>query len=192
MRFLALGDSYTIGEGVAGSERWPLRVVDAWRARGEAWDDPTYVATTGWTTGELAEGIRGTHLSPPYDRVSLSIGVNNQYQGLGVDAYREEFGALLSTALDLAGGDPRRVIVVSIPDYGLSPFAKGRDPARIARELDAFNAAAASVCAARGVRFVDVTGVSRQVQEGWWAADGLHPSGRQYAAWAQAIAGAVR
>jgi hypothetical protein len=138
-RFLALGDSYTIGEGVAAAERWPVQL--AARLRGRAVDvaDPEIVATTGWTTDELAAGIEEADPSGPYDLVSLLIGVNNQYRGLPVDGYREQFRDLLGVAIAFAHGDPSHVIVLSIPDWGVTPFAEGRDRAEIAKLIDAFN-----------------------------------------------------
>lgn len=195
-RFLALGDSYTIGEGVAAHERWPAQLADALRADGIAIGDADIVATTGWTTDELAAAIAARDFAPPYALVTLLIGVNNQYRGRPLDEYRGEFSALLDTAIAFAGGDAQRVVVVSIPDWGATPFAiaSGRDTAQIAREIDAFNAAARDIALARGAAFVDVTALSRSQpsNERWLAADGLHPSASQYAAWVAPIAIAAR
>ncbi len=190
-RYLALGDSYTIGEGVPASARWPVRLVQALRTRGVAIDEPRIIATTGWTTDELAAAIAAQAPSPPYDLVSLLIGVNNQYRGRPLDNYREEFSALLATAIALAGGVAQRVVTVSIPDWGLTPFAvdKGVDGARVGAEIDAFNAAARTLAHRQGVAFVDVTSLSRSAPDDphWLTGDGLHPSATQYAAWADAI-----
>lgn len=185
-RWLALGDSYTIGEGVAPGERWPAQVAAHLRARGIDVADPEIVATTGWTTDELDAGIDAARPRGPYALVSLLIGVNNQYRGRPVDEYREQLRALLQRAVGFAGGDPHRVVVVSIPDWGVAPFAEGRDRARIAREIDAFNAAASAIARQAGARWVDVTAASRAASgaPAQFAADGLHPSGRQYAGWA--------
>ncbi len=185
--YLALGDSYTIGEAVAEPERWPVQLAAGLRARGIALADPAIIATTGWTTDELWAAMDAAEPIAEHGFVSLLIGVNNQYRGRPVDDYAPEFARLLARAIALAGGRADRVLVLSIPDWGVTPFgqASGRDTARIAAELDAYNAAAAAECARRGVAFVDITGVSRRLggQPGRVAADGLHPSGQAYADW---------
>lgn len=186
--FLALGDSYTIGEAVAAVDRWPARLVQRLRQRGVALDEPQLVAVTGWTTDELAQGMEAATFSPPYDLVTLQIGVNNQYRGRAADEYRESFASLLERAITLAGDHPAHVVVVSIPDWGVTRFAReqGRDGASIASELDGYNAIARDACRSRGVTFVDITGISRQ-HPGLTAPDGLHPSAAQYALWTDAI-----
>ena len=189
-RYLALGDSYTIGEGVAPEGRWPAQLVAALRAAGLAIDDPRIIATTGWTTDELSAALDATEpLSADWDMVSLLIGVNNQYRGRDADDYAREFAALLERAIGYAGGRERRVFVLAIPDWGVTPFAieADRDRAAIARELDAYNAIAADVCARRGVTFVDIAPVSRArgAEAAMLADDGLHPSAALYAEWAQ-------
>jgi lysophospholipase L1-like esterase len=197
--FLALGDSYTIGEGVAEPERWPNQLAVLLRARGIAIDDPRIIATTGWTTDELDAGIDAAHAREaiPADHalVSLLIGVNNQYRGRTLDEYETQFAALLERAVGFAGGEATRVIVLAIPDWGVTPFAvqSGRDRAQIAAQLDAFNAAAARITNDRGVRFVDTAPVSRERggEEAMLADDGLHPSGAMYARWAEASLGAA-
>src|SRR5437867_870540 len=135
MRYLALGDSYTIGEGVAEQERWPVQLVRLLRHRGVAIADPEIIARTGWTTEELAAAIAQHPPRGPYALVSLLIGVNDQYRGGDPEAYRPRFAALLAQAISFAGNDARRVIVLSIPDWGVSPFAAGGDRARIAAEI---------------------------------------------------------
>lgn len=189
LRFLALGDSYTIGEGVAEDGRWPVQLAALLRADGLAVDPPTIVARTGWTTDELSAAMDDADLDRAYDLVSLLIGVNNQYRGRTLDEYQAQFDALLVRAIELAGHRAGRVLVLSIPDWGVTPFAakSGRDVARIGAELDAFNNAAAATCAGRGVRFVDITPLSRDpgAQPAMIAADGLHPSAAQYALWAR-------
>jgi lysophospholipase L1-like esterase len=189
LRYLALGDSYTIGEAVVEADRWPVQLARALRARGVAVSDPRIVARTGWTTDELSAAMDETRLDPPYDLVSLLIGVNNQYRGRSLDEYRTQFRALLQRAIALAGDQPARVFVMSIPDWGVTPFAtqSGRDRAQIARELDAFNQAARRMAAERGVAFVDITAISRDPKRGaaLLAEDGLHPSGKQYTLWMQ-------
>ena len=187
IRYLALGDSYTIGEGVAPGERWPMQLAAALRSRGTGVADPQIIARTGWTTDELDAGLDQAAPRGPYGLVTLLIGVNDQYRGGTADAYRPRFEALLRRAIGFAGGDAARVVVLSIPDWGVTPFAEGRDRARIAREIDALNAAAREVTAALGARWVDVTPASRQAGAAadMLVGDGLHPSGRQYARWTE-------
>mgnify|MGYP001810097717 FL=1 len=190
-KYLALGDSYTIGEAVAEDLRWPVQLVARLNRREFHFDPPEIIATTGWTTDELAAAMDAKYpvgTRADFDLVSLLIGVNNQYRGRALDEYREQFAALLERALALAGDDPQRVLLLAIPDWGVTPFGakSGRDTAQIARELDAFNAAAAGIAQARNVRFVDTSAVSREHGAEWVAEDGLHPSGALYAAWAEA------
>jgi lysophospholipase L1-like esterase len=186
MRFLALGDSYTIGEGVGEDERWPMRLAAMLRERGVAVGDPQIVARTGWTTDELSAAIDEADPQGPYALVTLLIGVNNQYRGRDAGEYRAEFAALLARAIGFAGGEPSRVVVLSIPDWGVSPFAEGRDRARIAAEIDAYNAINRDEAARAGARWVDVAPQSRDAgpDPAWLATDGLHPSGRAYQVWA--------
>jgi lysophospholipase L1-like esterase len=185
--YLALGDSYTIGESVPEAGRWPVQLAAALRARGIALDDPRIIATTGWSTDELSAAMDAAEPLGRHEFVSLLIGVNNQYRGWNVGEYRVEFADLLERAIALAGDRPGRVLVLSIPDWGVTPFgqASGRDTAGIARQLDDFNAAAADECAAHGVAFVDITPVSRErgAEPGMVAEDGLHPSAAMYAEW---------
>lgn len=183
-RFLALGDSCTIGEGVAERDRWPVQLARLLRAGGVDVAAPEIVARTGWTTAELDAGITAAVPRPPYDLVSLLVGVNNQYRGLARDAFAGEFAALLARAVSFAAGVPQRVLVLSIPDWGVTPFAEGRERAAIGVAIDAFNAAARTAAEGAGARWVDVTDLSREPRDGWLAPDGLHPSGAQYARWA--------
>jgi lysophospholipase L1-like esterase len=191
--YLALGDSYTIGEAVAAHERWPAVLVQRLRHGGMPIDEPQIVAVTGWTTDELAQGMDAAALLPPYGLVTLQIGVNNQYRGRPAGDYREQFAGLLDRAIALAGGRAARVVVASIPDWGVTRFAReqGRDRARVAAELDAYNALARAETERAGARFVDITGISRE-HPGLLADDGLHPSAGQYALWVEAIEPAVR
>ena len=185
LRFLALGDSYTIGEGVAPADRWPEQLIRLLASRGIRVAPPEIVATTGWTTDELEAGIDAAALQPPYDLVSLLIGVNNQYRGRTVEEYREEFRGLLERAIHLAGA-PERVLVLSIPDWGVTPFAEGRDRPRIAAEIEQFNAAGRVETELASARHVDILPVSRLAAGAphLSAADGLHPSGEMYGLWA--------
>lgn len=192
--FLALGDSYTIGEGVPEAGRWPVQLADLLRARGIALDAPRIIATTGWTTDELDAGIDAAHAAAPiptdHALVSLLIGVNNQYRGRSLAEYEVQFAGLLERAIEFAGGEASRVIVLAIPDWGVTPFAiqSGRDRAQIATQLDAFNLSAQRMTEARGARFVDTAPVSRERggEVAMLADDGLHPSGAMYALWAEA------
>lgn len=187
LSYLALGDSYTIGEGVAESGRWPVLLARTLREEGIALADPRIIATTGWTTDELAWGIDGAEPLGEWDFVSLLIGVNNQYRGRSAVEYRGEFETLLKRAIGFARGRADRVLVLSIPDWGATPFVKTTQatPETIAAELDTYNAAAQVVCEARGVAFVDITPVSRQRggEVEMLAEDGLHPSAAMYAQW---------
>jgi lysophospholipase L1-like esterase len=189
LRYLALGDSYTIGEGVAEDSRWPMQLARALRGEGVALDDPDIIAATGWTTDELDVAIDAAQPADDYDLVSLLIGVNNQYRARSVDEYRHQFAALLERAIGFADGRSERVLVLSIPDWGVTRFGRdsGRDLAVIARELDAYNAAAHDLCTARGVAFVDITEDSRErgAEPAMLADDGLHPSKAMHARWAE-------
>ena len=161
MRFLALGDSYTIGESVAVADRWPNQLARALHAKRSGRDDPAIIAKTGWTTDELSAAIDAAKPHGPYALVTLLIGVNNQYRGRDAEQYRKEFAALLERAIGFAGGDPKRVVVVSIPDWGVTPFAANRDRTTIAAEIDHFNAIAAEESKRAGAHYADVTPVSR-------------------------------
>jgi lysophospholipase L1-like esterase len=187
IRILSLGDSYTIGEGVGDKERWPVRLAALLRARGLRIGDPTIVARTGWTTDELSTGIDDAHPAGPFDVVTLLIGVNNQYRGRSVDEYREQFRALLARAIRFAGGSGAHVIVLSIPDWGVTPFAADRNRETIANEIDAFNAANRDEALKSGAHYVDITPISRRAHQdpGLVAGDGLHPSGEMYARWVE-------
>lgn len=190
-RILALGDSYTIGEAVAEHERFPSQLTTRLRERGIRVSDPEIVARTGWTTEELSAAIDDANPSGPFDLVTLLVGVNNQYRGGTNETYREEFAALLRRAIAFADGDSRRVIVISIPDWGVTPFAvaQQRDASRVAREIDAFNAIARQEAASLRVRFVDITPRSRDAahDQSLLTADGLHPSAKLYGEWAQTL-----
>jgi len=187
LRYLALGDSYSIGEGVAEAGRWPVQLAVRLRREGMSIEDPAILATTGWTTDELSVAMDAAAFQPPYDLVSLLIGVNNQYRGRSADEYRVQFLQLLERAIDLAGDRADRVLVLSIPDWGVTPFAhgSGRDVLRIAEELDVYNAIAQEETERSGARFVDITAISR-LHPALLADDGLHPSAAQYALWTEA------
>jgi lysophospholipase L1-like esterase len=185
IRYLALGDSYTIGESVAEKERWPNQLATLINPAGEI--DVTIIACTGWTTSELWEGIQAANPQGTYDMVSLLIGVNNQYRGYDINEYREEFKFLLEKSIEYADGKPEHVIVLSIPDWGVTPFAWGRDSTQIAADIDVYNAINLEESQKAGVYYVDVTPVSRKAvnDQSLIAGDDLHPSGKMYAEWAK-------
>jgi lysophospholipase L1-like esterase len=190
-RFLALGDSYTIGEAVDATDRWPVRLVSRLRESGLDVADPVIVARTGWTTDELNAAIDAAQLDAVFDLVTLLIGVNNQYRGRSAEEYRAEFRALLQRAILFGGSEPRRVLAVSIPDWGVTPFAtgSGRDVARISAEIDAFNVVGHAEASRAGAKFVDVTPISRRASsdKNLIAGDGLHPSAAMYEEWAATV-----
>jgi len=192
-RYLALGDSYTIGESVPDGERWPNQLAKRLETQGIQ-TEVTIIARTGWTTDELWQGIQAREIQPPYDLVSLLIGVNNQYRGRDIDEYREQFLFLLKKSIEYADGEPRRVIVLSIPDWGVTPFAAGRGSKKIAKEIDEFNQVNWEETEKAGAYHVDVTPVSREAvrDEALIASDGLHPSGKMYAMWAEKVLPVVR
>jgi lysophospholipase L1-like esterase len=189
VRILALGDSYTIGEGVPVEDRWPMQLAALLRTRGMRVAEPNIIARTGWTTDELAAAIDDAKPTGAYDLVTLLIGVNNQYRGRSVDEYRTQFHALLARAIGFAGGKPSRVVVLSIPNWGQTPFAAGRDRQRIALDIDAFNAVNRDEAARAGARYVDITPISNRVatEPDLVVADKLHPSARMYAEWVRAM-----
>lgn len=186
-QFLALGDSYTDGESVNEVERWPVQLVRMLQKLKVDIAEPFIIARTGWTTGELVDAIDRENPEATFDMVSLLIGVNNQYRGRDEEEYKKEFSLLLQRAIGFAGGRASHVIVLSIPDWGVTPFASGRDQARISRELDAFNRINCAEARKAGAKYVDVTPVSRKALKdtSLIAADGLHPSGKMYAEWAR-------
>ena len=190
MRFLALGDSYTIGESVLPAERWPSQLTVRLRERGFTFDDPLIIATTGWTTGDLSHALVQTGPLAPFDLVTLLIGVNNQYRGRSEEEYQHQFRALLQRAITYAGGDATRVIVLSIPDWSVTPFASalGAEQSsleRISAQIDRFNGINQIEAERSGAYYIYVTPVSREagVDRSLLAADGLHPSGKMYARW---------
>ena len=190
LRVLALGDSYTCGEGVEPAQRWPVQLARALRDGGIDAGEPHVIATTGWTTDELAAAIAAQQPLGTFDFVTLGIGVNDQYRGRSTAEYRAQLDPLLDTVIALAGGRSERVLMLSIPDWGVTRFAREqkRDVAAIGREIDAFNDVARSMCEARRIAFVDITPTSREHGDAddMVVADGLHPSGAMYARWVDA------
>lgn len=190
MRCLALGDSYTFGEGVEPAHRWPVQLAHALRDDGIDIGEPRILAKTGWTTEELAVAIAAVQPLGHFDFVTLGIGVNDQYRGHTANEYRAQLAPLLDTAVALAGGRTERLMMLSIPDWGATRFARQerRDVTAIAREIDGFNDIARDMCESRRIAFVDITPVSRDDgdSDAMLADDGLHPSGAMYARWVDA------
>lgn len=191
--YLALGDSYTIGEGVPVAENFPYQTIQLLRRSGRDFHAAEIVAKTGWTTDELQRGIDSTLLRKQYDMVSLLIGVNNQYRGRSVSEYGSEFEALLKQAIGFAGNQPAHVFVLSIPDWGVTPFAEGRDREQIAREIDEFNNTNKEVAGRYHVNYYDITPGTRvaATDRTLVAADNLHPSGKEYELWAKQLAAGI-
>jgi len=191
-KFLALGDSYTIGESVSSRERWPSQLVDSLQKRNIYFQQPRIIATTGWRTEDLDRAVHNENLSHDYDLVSLLIGVNDFYQGVSVDEYKPRFEKLLREAIALAGGRASHVFVVSIPDYAFTPFGESRRK-NISPGIDAFNTANRDIAGVFSVRYVDVTAISRRglKEPALVADDGLHPSSRMYAEWVCSIIGSL-
>ena len=189
IRFLALGDSYTIGHGVDVGERWPVQLVQRLREDDINMAEPEIIARTGWTAKELSLAIDDANPHGPYDLVTVMIGVNDQVRGRDVEEYRAEFEVLLQRAVVFAGGDPSRVIILSIPDWSVTPFAEGRDRLQISAEIELFNAVNRNESRRVGVRYVDITPISREAETNpkFLADDQLHPSGGMYAAWTDLI-----
>ena len=188
VRFLALGDSYTIGESVAELQRWPVQLANALSQRGYQVEKPEIIAVTGWRTDQLKDALLARNLSRQYDLVSLLIGVNNQYQKGTISRYKHDFDELLDLAVEHAGGDPSKVFVLSIPDYGFTPFGQA-NRAEISAEIDAFNDVNRSIALEHKVTYIDITEISRRglADPSLIAEDGLHPSAKMYRLWVQKI-----
>lgn len=187
--YLALGDSYTVGESISKKHTWPKQLVDSLKKRNIFLSEPRIIAKTGWTTDELKKAINDSSLDYPYDWVSLLIGVNNQYRGRDLDEFKLQFESLLFEAIAFSGNRKERVFVISIPDWGSMPFAKDRDPNKIAIEIDNFNQIIYEVCAFENIKFIDITPITRNIYSNpnWIAKDSLHPSKEQYSKWVEKI-----
>lgn len=183
-RFLALGDSYTIGQGVPAEDCWGVQLARL--AQAEGLQKPDIIARTGWTTEQLRDAVAAANPPASYELVSLMIGVNNQFQGLPLTEYRTDFRELLHTAIRLAGGRPGRVLVLSIPDWGQSRMGRSYSQAYISQEINQFNAAAQQECTSAGVAFLDITDLTRATSydPAQFAPDGLHYSGLHMQQWA--------
>ncbi len=191
--YLALGDSYTIGEQVPMHDNFPYQTVKLPNDKKVETADPVIIATTGWTTDELAASIQEHNIQDKFSFVSLLIGVNNQYRGRSVDNYKQEFTQLLNQAIGYADGKTDHVFVLSIPDWGATPYAEGRDRAKVATEIDAYNAACKEIALAHKCQYIEITASTREnaTDKDFMAGDGLHPSGKEYTIWAERLADAV-
>jgi lysophospholipase L1-like esterase len=198
--YLALGDSYTIGENVLPAENFPNQTVQLLRKEGFDFLAPKIIAKTGWTTDELQKAINSQNpedkytFLPSYDFVTLLIGVNNQYHGMSVEDYMPAFESLLQQAIQFANGKNKHVIVLSIPDWGATPFAEGRDRKKIAKEIDDYNAANKMTAETYKVHYLDITTSTRETANDFslLAPDGLHPSAKEYQRWAEKVAAVMK
>ncbi len=189
LTYLALGDSYTIGEAVDENLRWPNILADSLQSEGVNIHQPKIIATTGWTTDELMEALEKENPNNNYNIVSLLIGVNNQYRSYPVEQYKKEFKILLDKAIEYAAGKPERVFVVSIPNYGVTPFGISRGEEKIRQELLIYDAIADSIASDSGIPFINITPISEKAKSdaSYIAVDELHPSGKQYQEWVELI-----
>ncbi len=192
-KYLALGDSYTIGQNVEANERFPFLTVALLQQHQLFFSDPQYIATTGWTTINLQNAIKAQALNPQYDVVSLLIGVNDQYQGLDTAGYRLHFTQLLTKSISLAGNRAGRVFVLSIPDYSATPFVPAPEKARVSREIDGFNAINKEISLQYNVTYIDITPSTRLAYNDatLLASDGLHYSAKEHQKWAELLAAAI-
>jgi lysophospholipase L1-like esterase len=185
LNYLALGDSYSIGEAVPQDQSYPYQLANALNTQSFKVKAPTIIATTGWTTDNLIDAISKSSIhANTYDFVTLLIGVNDRYQGLSKDNYKTKFAQVLSTAIAFAKGNASRVFVLSIPDYGVTPFANVQESV-IGPQIDQFNALNKSTSLTAGVNYLDITAISRTAAADptLIAPDGLHPSGKMYMLW---------
>lgn len=188
IRMLVLGDSYSIGESVEENQRWPKQFVVALRELGIESDEPDYIATTGWTTTQLIQGIDiYLNREKKYNLVSILIGVNNQYQGIDISTYEPDLIKIVDKALNVLRQDSSKIFMLSIPDYAFTPFGEGKPS--ISQEIDAYNLINKRVAAKYNISYIDITPLSRTglSNPSLVAGDGLHPSGFQYGEWVQKI-----
>lgn len=187
IRYLALGDSYTIGTGISEENNYPQQLTDSMTVRGYTFDTTAVIATNGWTTTDLKNGIQEAQPSNNFDLVSLLIGVNNQYQGLDIELYQTEFRELLDQAISFAEGDTSKVFVISIPNYGVTPFGQSRNPVVIRQELAMYNNLALDYTSELGISFINITDISELAENDstLLAPDDLHPSAKMYAMWVE-------
>lgn len=189
LNLLFLGDSYTIGEAVKEKERWPEQLMRKLKKHKCKIASSTIIAKTGWTTDELMEAINETEISGKFDLVTLCIGVNNQYRGRSVDNYGEEFENLLKLAIAFAGEDASKVLVLSIPDYGVTPFAKEKNPEKISQDISEYNRVNLQITRQFNAGYVEITSISKLAKNepSLLAGDQLHPSGEMYNRWVETM-----
>jgi lysophospholipase L1-like esterase len=188
LSYLALGDSYTIGESVATNNNFPYQLADSIGSRRKEYTSPVIIARTGWRTDQLIDAIESTHLKKEYDLVTLLIGVNNEFQGRSLEEYERDFTLLCQKAIELAGNKKKHVLVISIPDYGYTPYGQPNQK-KISERIDLFNASNKRISDSLHLSYVDITGVSRQGlnDPDLVADDGLHPSAKMYGLWVKEI-----
>ncbi|RYY57184.1 MAG: SGNH/GDSL hydrolase family protein [Chitinophagaceae bacterium] len=201
LTYLALGDSYTIGESVPGIENYPSRTVALLESEAVHFSTPEIIAQTGWTTTDLRTAIGKSQLAGKYDFVTLLIGVNNQYQNLEIADFAQDFETLLEKAISLAGNDTGHVVVLSIPDWSVTPYATnhlpdrfGRNAASVSKQIDEYNAACRLISGKYHITFIDITDGTRAAAKdpSLLTSDGLHPSGKEYALWAEKLASIIK
>ena len=192
--YLALGDSYTVGESVPLHESFPYQTVQLLRKAGYHFHAPEIIAKTGWTSSELAEQLLHTKLNESYDYVSLLIGVNNQYRGLSIDEFKTDLEFLIRKAIHLSGEKPNHVIVISIPDWGVTPFAAKKDGKKISEEIDAFNIICESAANQFKTQFINITEETRKAKKDptLLAEDHLHYSGKEHLIWAEKVVALIK
>ena len=188
-KFLALGDSYTIGQSVEINERWPVQFLKELKTSTSAIDTLQIIAQTGWRVDQLKEAMNNSDLQPPYGLVSLLIGVNNQFQGQDAVGFRPEFIEILEKSLKLVENRTERLFVISIPDWGSSPYGASLNREKISKEIDDFNTVLKEESEKRGIRYFNITTISRRAltDNSLIASDRLHPSGKMYKLWVDKI-----
>ncbi|HEY9001091.1 MAG TPA: SGNH/GDSL hydrolase family protein [Mucilaginibacter sp.] len=193
LTYLALGDSYTIGEMVPADQSYPNQAAAILNKKGRHINPPTIIAKTGWRTDELIQAITNSNLTQKFDIVTLLIGVNNQYQHKDTAIYRTQFVQLLNTSIAFTKNNKHHVFVLSIPDWGVTPFANGRNPERIATEIDAYNHINKEESKKAGVNYINITSLYREIGDdpAYLAEDKLHPSGKMYEKWAKLVANTI-
>ena len=191
--YLAIGDSYTIGEAVEATQRWPNQLTNLLNKNKKQINPPLIIAQTGWRTDEALKAVENYKHSSTYDLISVLIGVNNQYQKKELKQFEEDLRKILEKAILLSSNGPKGVFALSIPDYGVTPFAENKHPEQIALEIDQYNQVYKNICKEYNILFLDITEISRLAKSKPYliAEDGLHPSGEMYKLWVESIATSV-
>tara|TARA_R110000868_G_scaffold142218_6_gene359413 strand:+ start:561 stop:1244 length:684 start_codon:yes stop_codon:yes gene_type:complete len=185
LTYLALGDSYTIGEAVAENERWPNQLADSLRKRGFVVEKPKIIAKTGWRSDNLIDAIHNNDPTEKYDLVSILIGVNNQYQEKSLEVFKNDLEVLIKLAIKYSKNGREGIFALSIPDYGVTPFASAKNPEKISEEIEAYNNASQAIFEKNGIHFFDICPISKEAKDSpeLLAKDQLHPSGLMYQKW---------